>query len=38
VFFQNQPQRFHIFSRSGFQTQHDWECFIGLLDRKLPRC
>lgn len=36
--FQNSFGQGITFPRSLFQTEHDWECFIGLLDRKLTRC
>jgi hypothetical protein len=36
--FQNSYGQGISFPRSLFQTQHDWECFLGLLDRKLTRC
>jgi hypothetical protein len=38
LFVEGSPFHFGIIPRGKFQTQHDWECFIGLLDRKLPRC
>jgi hypothetical protein len=38
MYYDGNPFVFGIIPRSKFQTQHDWECFIGLLDRKMPRC
>jgi hypothetical protein len=38
LFFEGSPFQFGVIPRSRFQTQHDWECFLGLLDRKMPRC
>jgi hypothetical protein len=38
IYFKGASSQFCIFARSKFRTQHDWECFLGLLDRKLPRC
>jgi hypothetical protein len=29
---------FSVFLRHTFLNDADWECFLGLLDRKLPRC
>jgi hypothetical protein len=37
LFFDGNPRQFGIIPRSKFQSQHDWECFIGLLDRKMKR-
>jgi hypothetical protein len=38
LYHKEDPLQYSIIPRSKFQSQHDWECFIGLLDRKLPRC
>jgi hypothetical protein len=38
MYYDGNPFVFGIIPRSKFQNQHDWECFIGLLDRKMPRC
>lgn len=38
LYYDANPFQFAILPRSKFKTQHDWECFIGLLDRKMPRC
>jgi len=38
LFYDGIPHQFGIIPRSKFRSQHDWECFIGLLDRKMPRC
>jgi hypothetical protein len=37
LFLDGSPNTIVIFPRKKFQTQHDWECFLGLLERKLPR-
>jgi hypothetical protein len=38
LFYEVNPNMAQIFSRAKFKSAEDWECFIGLLDRKLPRC
>jgi hypothetical protein len=38
MYYDGNPLVFGIIPRSKYQNQHDWECFIGLLDRKMPRC
>jgi hypothetical protein len=38
MYYDGNPFVFGIIPRSKFQNRHDWECFIGLLDRKMPRC
>jgi hypothetical protein len=39
VLFQDgSPNSIAILPRNKFQTPEDWECFIDLLDRKMPRC
>jgi hypothetical protein len=39
VLFQDgSPNTIVILPRNKFQTPEDWECFIDLLDRKMPRC
>jgi hypothetical protein len=38
LFYEGSPFQFGIIPRSKFRSDHDWQCFIGLLDRKMPRC
>jgi hypothetical protein len=38
LFYDGNPFQFGIIPRSKFRSDHDWQCFIGLLDRKVPRC
>jgi hypothetical protein len=38
LFYDASPFQFGIIPRSKFRSDHDWQCFIGLLDRKMPRC
>jgi hypothetical protein len=38
LFLDGNPNMFVLVPRNHFQTQHDWDCFLGLLERKLPRC
>lgn len=38
LYYDGNPNLYLFFPRSKFQTPEDWECFIGLLDRKMPRC
>jgi hypothetical protein len=35
--FNGYPRLFRLFPRSKFQTPEDWECFLGLLKRKLGK-
>lgn len=38
LFYDASPFHFGIIPRSKFRSDHDWQCFLGLLDRKMPRC